>query len=298
MKSVLYIRELPNGNRQIFDSPGGFRTPAGPYFDDIAMNRADGGTLVSMKYGHEQSAPDRIIKDRLAKDYIFHYILGGKGRYNGKELTANQGFLIFPDEIHTIEADMEEPWYFLWLAIRGYNIDYLIKNAGFSSSRRIFQFGDAGRVFEIFNDVIYTPHPDADMEMYMLSCFYRLISYLKSESRQIVQRGMMQSESYHLQAKQFMQKNFARDISIADVADSLNISRKYLTGIFNKYEECSPQMYLTNLRLDIASTLLRETLAPITEIARLVGYSDYAHFYKIFKKHKNLSPSKYREGCQ
>lgn len=298
MKNALYIREFPNGSRQIFDSPEGFKSSAEPYFDDIAMDRADGGNLVRMKYGHEQSAPDRIIKDRLAKEYIFHYILGGKGRYNGRVLTANQGFLVFPNEVHTIEADREEPWHFLWMTIRGYNADYLIQNAGITESRRIFQFDNAERVFQIFRDVIYTPHPAADMEMYMLGCFHLLIAYLKSDSNQTAQGGMMRSESYCLQAKRFMQKNFARDIGVTDVAQSLNISRKYLTGIFNKYEKCSPQMYLTGLRLNIASTLLRETLAPVTEIARLVGYGDYTHFYKIFKRYKGMSPSAYRTSCQ
>lgn len=298
MKKALFIREFPDGSRQIFDSPEGFKAPPGPYFDDIALYRADSSSLVSMKYGHEQSAPDRIIKDRLTNEYIFHYILGGRGRYNGQVLTANQGFVVFPSEVHSMEADENDPWHFLWLTIRGYNADYLVQNAGFSESCRVFEFRNADRLFAIFYDIIYTPHPDVDMELYMLGCFHLLMSFSKWECCRAKAGRASRSEAYCLQAKRFMQQNFAKDISVIDVARHLNISRKYLTGLFNKHERCSPQMYLINLRLNIASTLLRETLAPVAEIGRLVGYGDYTHFYKIFKRYKGSSPTVYRENSR
>lgn len=294
MKSALFIREFPDGKRKIFDSPEGFKSHAGMYFDDIAMNCTNDDNLVNMKYGHEQSAPGRIISERRTKDYILHYIIGGTGSYNGIKLTKNQGFITFPGEVHTIAADVNDPWHFLWLAIRGYNADYIIQNAGFSESKHVFDFDNAERVFDIFSDVIYTNHPGCDMETYMLGCFYLLTSYLKKESEKDDGTVLCRGEVYLLKAKRYMQKNFS-SISVSDVAEHLHISRKYLTSIFNKYEKCSPQMYLTNMKINIASALLRETLTSVADIGKLVGFDDYTHFYKLFKKYKGMSPRRYRD---
>jgi len=57
----------------------------------------------------------------------------------------------------------------------------------------------------------------------------------------------------------------------------------------------SPQEYLINFRIEIASELLRTTTEPIGSIAVAVGYSDPLTFSKAFRKKTNMTPTEYRK---
>ena len=52
--------------------------------------------------------------------------------------------------------------------------------------------------------------------------------------------------------------------------------------------------YLTNVRLEKAKELLKNTDAKTYEIAEKVGFSEPNYFSFIFKKNIGLSPSQYR----
>lgn len=53
--------------------------------------------------------------------------------------------------------------------------------------------------------------------------------------------------------------------------------------------------YVISLRMNRAKLLLAETDRSITDIATECGYTDFTYFSKQFKKHTNLSPSKFRK---
>lgn len=41
--------------------------------------------------------------------------------------------------------------------------------------------------------------------------------------------------------------------------------------------------------------MIRKNCFRLAEVADMVGYKDYAHFSKAFKKHVGTAPSKYKE---
>ena len=53
--------------------------------------------------------------------------------------------------------------------------------------------------------------------------------------------------------------------------------------------------YMKEYRIKQAAILLRQTQATIAEIANIVGYSDPAFFYRIFKKEMTVTPREYRQ---
>ncbi|MDQ0496021.1 AraC-like DNA-binding protein [Paenibacillus brasilensis] len=53
--------------------------------------------------------------------------------------------------------------------------------------------------------------------------------------------------------------------------------------------------YLTGLRMKKACTLLCETQLKISEIADQVGYRNENSFIRVFCKHKQVTPGKFRE---
>ena len=55
-------------------------------------------------------------------------------------------------------------------------------------------------------------------------------------------------------------------------------------------------IYLQKIRIEKAKELLQNPAYKVYEVADLVGYPNFQHFLKIFKKLENTTPSKYREN--
>ncbi|QQP12827.1 helix-turn-helix transcriptional regulator [Lysinibacillus agricola] len=94
---------------------------------------------------------------------------------------------------------------------------------------------------------------------------------------------------------EYMQENFAKNITVLDIASQFNIERRKLTYIFEKRIGVSPTAYLTDLRIQKSKLLLRTSGLSIKEIAERVGYMDYFYFSRVFKKETGLSPTHFRK---
>ena len=96
----------------------------------------------------------------------------------------------------------------------------------------------------------------------------------------------------------YIKKNYSRPITLSDVCAKLHYSRSYVSHMFKQHTGRSFRQYLTDIRLDVAKTLLRYSELSITEIAFSVGCEDSTYFASIFKKHYGMSPSAYRKGMK
>ena len=54
--------------------------------------------------------------------------------------------------------------------------------------------------------------------------------------------------------------------------------------------------YVRRERIRWASRALRNTDAPIAEIALQAGFADQSHFTRTFVRHMGVSPGRYRRG--
>lgn len=82
-------------------------------------------------------------------------------------------------------------------------------------------------------------------------------------------------------------------LSLAVVANRLNISYGYLSTIFTKMEGRSFKSYLVEVRMEKARTLLLSRNYRIYEIAEQVGYKNPRYFTDAFKKYYGYSPADY-----
>lgn len=89
-----------------------------------------------------------------------------------------------------------------------------------------------------------------------------------------------------------IETEFARPLSIAELARRTGCSPRTLSEAFRREFRTSIGGYLTRLRLDEAVRLLRQGVRP-TEVAYRVGYSP-AHFATAFKREHAVAPSRWR----
>jgi len=97
-------------------------------------------------------------------------------------------------------------------------------------------------------------------------------------------------------AERFIRENFTRKISLREIAGESGLSAPYFSTIFKEEMGENLSYYLNRLRVEKASSMLRETDFPISRISTACGFEDQSWFSKIFKSYTGISPCKYR-GC-
>ncbi|MBQ7045008.1 MAG: helix-turn-helix transcriptional regulator [Clostridia bacterium] len=91
----------------------------------------------------------------------------------------------------------------------------------------------------------------------------------------------------------YINDNFAKELTLEDVAKNAFISVNQLCRIFNKYCSTTVTKYIISKRIAEAKKLLAEGTS-VTNTAYLCGFNDYANFIKTFKKTVGVSPGKYK----
>ena len=69
---------------------------------------------------------------------------------------------------------------------------------------------------------------------------------------------------------------------------------QYLSSLFSEEMGMSIQVFLQQLRVEVACNLLSGTFLSTAEVAAEVGYQDTRHFSKVFRRYRGLSPKEYR----
>ena len=98
------------------------------------------------------------------------------------------------------------------------------------------------------------------------------------------------------EAKHYIEKNFSKDISLDDVANSVDVSPYYFTRMFKEETGETFIEYLTKIRIGRAKELIQDPYMPIGEIGQAVGYIDPNYFSRIFKKTVGVTPSEFRSA--
>jgi two-component system response regulator YesN len=84
-------------------------------------------------------------------------------------------------------------------------------------------------------------------------------------------------------------------LQLQSAADAAGISAAYLSRLFSEHLKTSFIDYVTELRMEDAEKLIRETKMNIKEIAFAAGYQDPNYFSKLFRKITGVSPRIYAE---
>ncbi len=95
----------------------------------------------------------------------------------------------------------------------------------------------------------------------------------------------------------YINTNYAEDITTEGISAAVYISRSYLNRIFQKYLSVTPHEYLLSVRLSHACRRL-DAGESITETALAVGFQDSSSFAATFKRLRGMTPSDYKTKCK
>jgi len=124
-----------------------------------------------------------------------------------------------------------------------------------------------------------------------------IINILKSMNELMLKQGIPEKRDVVEEVKAYIIKNLDKNITLTDISDKFFINPYYFSQLFKKKNGDTYQNYLTNLRIQRAEKLLRETDLKIYEVCEMVGYTDTNHFSKLFERIIGVKPGEFRKNC-
>jgi AraC-like DNA-binding protein/quercetin dioxygenase-like cupin family protein len=275
-------------------------------YERVLFNPAPSDSeIVVLFSGESQTVPKHKYVQINLDHVLIHFVLSGKGCFllQGSEYDLGPGdsFFIFPNEIASYVADEHEPWEYQWVALKGGYVQHVLREMGISKQSPTAHTSRIGEMSGLYRKIFRTLEHNrvsSDIEVggharMLLAHYMEEKVSLQSQSVPFVQPAIQKQID---QMARWLQTRYMEPLSIELMAQELGYHRTYLSKMFSRYIGRSPMQYLTALRLERASILLRSRQKfTIEEVAFSVGYRDPLYFSKLFKQKYGKSPSEYRE---
>ncbi len=186
------------------------------------------------------------------------------------------------------------PWRHSWIRCSGVLLSSILKeNAIVCNTPLFFNSPDMNEEFLLsMHRELYHPKGADDKNV---EDIFRI--WMRNVRREQPGRKKTIPENF-LKAKQFIELNYHKHITLNDIAKTCFISRSHLCKGFQKYFAVSPLDYAIKLRHQHSLELLKDINLNLSEIAVQSGYSDVFYFSRMFKKHTGKSPNQYRKAAE
>jgi AraC-like DNA-binding protein/ligand-binding sensor protein len=125
----------------------------------------------------------------------------------------------------------------------------------------------------------------------LMSIFAQQLSAL---SNQILVQRKNAEPPVITRAKEFIKQHLEEDITLGEVAKSVNTSTFYFCKLFKKVTGLNFTDYVSRVRIESAKNLLLNPNLRISEIAYEVGFQSLTHFNRVFKRLVGESPTSFR----
>ena len=260
--------------------------------------------LMPFQYGREQCTPGHAFGPAQRNHYLFHYIISGHGLLMATQESGNrtdyrlgegEGFLIFPGQITTYVADLDDPWEYIWVEFDGLHVKDDLENVGLSLSSPIYRSQSSELRDRMVEEMRYLVTNRNASPMHLIGHTYLFFDYLvRSVAHPAEQQANRLQSFYIREAIGYVKENYQSDISVEDIAKRAGLNRSYFGKVFKQATGKSPQQYLIGYRMSKATELLKLTALPVSEVGRAVGYPNQLHFSRAFKGAYGISPREWR----
>ena len=113
--------------------------------------------------------------------------------------------------------------------------------------------------------------------------------------QQIADRRRNEANRPIKEAQRYINEHYASNVCLEEVSSLVGFNATYFSTLFKKETGMNFLEYVTLVRIRSAKQLLADSRKSTLDISHEVGYSDFKHFTKQFKKVTGLTPSEYRK---
>lgn len=222
--------------------------------------------------------------------YLIHYVISGKGYFNGNQVNAGQGFLIKPGTFEHYYPDENEPWTFLWVTSQDAVMEKMFQVFNAKKNTQIFDYTYVADIKNLTH-IIKQNHNKDYSPAKILEIFLSIFNRHENDTK-VFKKNM---DIYYEYAVNYIHSNVFRTIKVAELTNVLGITQPYLYRIFVDKCALSPKQYIDKYKLKIAQNMLLNSFMSISNVGNSIGFDDPLIFTRFFKKNTGVSPSKFRK---
>ena len=150
------------------------------------------------------------------------------------------------------------------------------------------------KVKELLREII-SVNESQDKDHFLLAgLIFSFLSLLVKDSK-YAGNTTPQSYGFMHTAKKYIEKNYKRNLSTADIAAAAGLSESRFRYLFGSTYGISPHKYLIQVRIAAAKRMLWDTDNSISRVAEECGFGCQQYLNDVFRKNVGLTPRQYRE---
>jgi AraC-like DNA-binding protein len=93
---------------------------------------------------------------------------------------------------------------------------------------------------------------------------------------------------------EYLDENFSETYDREELSRKFGLNSNYMVQLFKRTTGDTISNYINMKRIDSARSLLRDSENKIIDIAYHVGFENYTHFHRLFKRVTGMTPREYR----
>ena len=228
--------------------------------------------------------------------YLLLYTFGGRGKliYHGKT------FAVCPDTVMLIDCNEWQQyrtdgslWHFRFVHFGGTAAAYLYENIT-AGENFVLPVRNSVSFRAALNELFSCPRIVLPQDFLKCAGALGEAFALLLDERNLAEPHVL-PRARILRAKELIEKNYAKPLSLDDIAAECFLSKFYFVRLFRLHTGFSPVAYLRSFRITQAQTFLKSTDLSVEEIAERVGYEDVSAFIRAFRQVTGITPNQFRK---
>ncbi|MBT2654608.1 helix-turn-helix domain-containing protein [Bacillus sp. ISL-18] len=251
--------------------------------------------MVIAGHFHERETYSTVRPDGMS-DWLITYTLDGEGYFeaDGRELRVRVGdiALLKPGTPHRYGTPKGKSWHFVWAHFTGGFMDASLLPIDALTIRQIEQQAVRERIYHAFLRILSDSRERAAYwHELCLSALREILMLLAKQQTSGVDPRI--EETLYLLAQRMQET-----VRVEELARSVGLSASRLSHLFKEYTGESIVEALNRMRIKQAALLLAHTNRNATEAAHDVGFQNYNHFTRQFRKYVGLTPSEFSQSVR
>lgn len=232
---------------------------------------------------------------RYITEYQIIYIASGSGIFQDRgihyKVKPNQMLLIQPGYWHSYAPNPTTGWEEYYFGFNGPTLSHLVRELYLTNEINLLNINNSDFVLPIFKEALNIGKEDNPQSHKLLEA---LLTQLITYTRFSLQANSSSTESLLFKARQYMENNLSKKISLDDIARHLCVSNSWFRKEFQKEAGVSPALFLGRIRLQTSKYLLLSSKKSIKEISTECGFTTTEYFCKFFRDNTGMTPSEFR----
>lgn len=253
--------------------------------------------IVAIGRGYQIDAKRYAFDNRHREKFsLLQYTLHGTGRFRASPrsaeiaLPAPRAFLVNCPSTTSYWLPEGGTWEFVYLIFVGELAAWHVSQIN-ASHGHVFDLPLASTAVALLQRTYQEAADRRPLDKYILSA--RLYQILMDIYRLQKVTPSIAPNLEH--ATRFIEQEYPNPaLTVHDIARQAGLSSFHFARLFRQQFGVSPNVFLTQVRMNHAKNLLMFTQFPIKQIAQLVGFSDSSYFCKIYRRHHRHSPGSIR----